>query len=512
MGVTDQISFETYTSNGVSANYVFNHPVKSAEELIVTKEALDGTVTTWVLNTDFTVTGTLVDGEYPNGVTVVATVVQASGVIIAIDRDTDLTQETIYSTGGKFPAKQHEQALDKLTLIAQELERKLSRSLKVSPTSVSLDLVWPTGGASAADKAVIWNGDGTALVNSTETFGNVVSSAQAAQTAAEAAQTAAESAETNAAASATAAAASETAAANSAASINLPASLVGKAANLVQVNSGETGYEHLTKDSIFDGATSLNIGKELGVAGNREICFYSQGNDTDAAKLQYDQPDASFKYVAANGSTAKLTIADPTQSFHGATKGYVDGAVVETGISEVLDEQTVSAGATYAEIDGTSFLDDTLYSHYIIEGIDFKPTSNQSEMFSQISQSATWRTTANYQEAGIGYNAAGSNVNHSGTARTYARLNGFAGTNTAQGNATDEIQNFSFRWYPHTAHHPSYRGGTKYVNGAGNDTVVAISGSWKGNVGDADKIRIGYNDSGSSTIAQGTVRIYGVKK
>lgn len=196
MTISDQTAFVRSVANGSSNTFEFAHPVKSASEITVTHQAAStGTVTTWSNPANYTVGGTAVNGEYPNGLTITAVVTPANGDIITIERTTNPTQTADYSVAGTFPAETHEKALDKLTMLVQELKRLLSRAIKVPPTSDLTDLVWP---AASANKAIKWNAGGTALTNSTYDPDAVVALAQAAQTAAEAAQTAAETAETNA--------------------------------------------------------------------------------------------------------------------------------------------------------------------------------------------------------------------------------------------------------------------------------------------------------------------------
>ena len=59
----------------------------------------------------------------------------ASGETVVILRDTALTQGTDYQPADPFPAADHEDALDKLTHIVQEIDEELSRSFKVSKTN-----------------------------------------------------------------------------------------------------------------------------------------------------------------------------------------------------------------------------------------------------------------------------------------------------------------------------------------------------------------------------------------
>ena len=82
-------------------------------------------------STNYAVTGV---GETAGG-TVTFVTAPASGETVVILRDTALTQATDYQPADPFPAESHEDALDKLTHITQEIQEELDRSFKVSRTN-----------------------------------------------------------------------------------------------------------------------------------------------------------------------------------------------------------------------------------------------------------------------------------------------------------------------------------------------------------------------------------------
>jgi hypothetical protein len=67
-----------------------------------------------------------------NGGTVRTAVAVPAASTLVIYREVPATQTTIYQEGGDFPAASHERALDKLTQIAQQNERKLGSALRLS--------------------------------------------------------------------------------------------------------------------------------------------------------------------------------------------------------------------------------------------------------------------------------------------------------------------------------------------------------------------------------------------
>tara|TARA_R110002073_G_scaffold79657_7_gene192135 strand:- start:641 stop:4846 length:4206 start_codon:yes stop_codon:yes gene_type:complete len=82
---------------------------------------------------------------------------------VVIKRKIDLTQSTDYASGDAFPADSHEAALDRLTLLVQQMQEQLDRSWLFPETYTGLSNVkMPEPGNNAV---VRWNSDGTALIS-----------------------------------------------------------------------------------------------------------------------------------------------------------------------------------------------------------------------------------------------------------------------------------------------------------------------------------------------------------
>ena len=205
MTISTTTSRVSYNGNDVTVGFSFPYLFLANADLVVILYDSLGVGTTQVLDTDYTVTGA---GDIAGG-TVTMTTAPATGEQLVIYREMDLTQEVDYITGDAFPADTHERALDRLTMIAQQLNETLGRSIKV-PVSSSLtsleveDLV--------ADSAIIVNGtaDGLIMGPTADEIANAQTYANNASTSASNAATSesnAATSETNAAASAAAAAA-----------------------------------------------------------------------------------------------------------------------------------------------------------------------------------------------------------------------------------------------------------------------------------------------------------------
>lgn len=148
MTVSTTENRERYLGNGTNATFSFPYQLTAEDQLVVrltnstdnqTIQGISPGATVIVtLNADYTVN--LQNGG-ENGA-----IVDFSGLwgppennlIITITRLLPLTQLTDYVENDPFPAETHEEALDRLTFLAQQLQEQIDRALKVDvPENVS---------------------------------------------------------------------------------------------------------------------------------------------------------------------------------------------------------------------------------------------------------------------------------------------------------------------------------------------------------------------------------------
>jgi hypothetical protein len=130
MTITSTTSRVDYVGNGVTTAFAVPFAFFGASELAVIQRVIaTGVETTLALSTHYTVSG----GNGTTG-TVTAVTAPASTVQWTILRATARTQEVDYQSNDPFPAETHERALDRLTAIAQEVERDAARAVRVAPT------------------------------------------------------------------------------------------------------------------------------------------------------------------------------------------------------------------------------------------------------------------------------------------------------------------------------------------------------------------------------------------
>lgn len=204
MTVTSTVSKNQYTANGSLTTFAYSFLIFSDSDLAVYVDDVLKTLTT-----DYTVTNAGVAG----GGNVVFGTAPANTANVTIIRSVPYTQSVDYTAYDPFPAETHESALDRNTMLSQQLLEKHERGIKMKPSFTGSEVLVD---APSAGKALKWNSAGTALENSTDDVDGITSSASASATAAAASATAAATSETNAATSATNASTSETNASTSA--------------------------------------------------------------------------------------------------------------------------------------------------------------------------------------------------------------------------------------------------------------------------------------------------------
>jgi hypothetical protein len=119
-----------YDGNGATTSFAVPFPFFGASELEVIERGIaSGAETALMLGAHYTVAG----GDGATG-TVTAVVAPATGLQWVIRRKTARTQATDYTPNDPFPAETHEKALDRLTMIAQELGETADRGLKFPKT------------------------------------------------------------------------------------------------------------------------------------------------------------------------------------------------------------------------------------------------------------------------------------------------------------------------------------------------------------------------------------------
>ncbi len=133
MSVTSTGTYINYVGDASTVAFPFPFYLWEDDDLVVSVNGVQK-----VLTTDFTLSGTQDQaGGRPSGGTVTFLVAPASGTKIVIQRITDRTQTTVYIDGVAYTALSMNRALDKLTLLVQEMFGQFQGTLPSDPLGPS---------------------------------------------------------------------------------------------------------------------------------------------------------------------------------------------------------------------------------------------------------------------------------------------------------------------------------------------------------------------------------------
>jgi len=150
MTVSTTTNRASYSGNGSTTAFAYGFKIFADADLTVIIRSSTGVETTKSLSTHYTVSGA---GSSSGGnVTFTSGNIPASGETIVILRELTLTQGTDYVANDPFPAESHEDALDRLTMITQQLAEETGRSLKLSQTNTIATAEFTVGATERANK------------------------------------------------------------------------------------------------------------------------------------------------------------------------------------------------------------------------------------------------------------------------------------------------------------------------------------------------------------------------
>lgn len=141
MTISSTTAKVTYNGNGSTTVFAYTFRILDDDDILVQlKDTTTGVITTQTKTTDYSVSS--VGSASGGNITFVTA--PASGNQVILTRSVPLLQETDYTEYDTFPAESHESALDKLTMIAQQLNEVVNRSVKVDAGVSGFDGTLPT--------------------------------------------------------------------------------------------------------------------------------------------------------------------------------------------------------------------------------------------------------------------------------------------------------------------------------------------------------------------------------
>ena len=163
MTISSEIRKEgPYDGDGVVTSFPFYFKIFKAEDVLVVRADSAGAETTLVLNSDYTVTLAPDQNTSPGGTVVLAGALMISTTLTIASRLLNLQPVDLTNQGGFYPRVIND-ALDRLTILVQQLAERVSRSLKMAistPPGVEPQLPAPT-----PETLIGWNSSGDGFVN-----------------------------------------------------------------------------------------------------------------------------------------------------------------------------------------------------------------------------------------------------------------------------------------------------------------------------------------------------------
>jgi hypothetical protein len=163
MTVSSTTTKKSASGNGSTTAFPYDFKIFSDDDItVIIRTDSTGAEVTKTKTTHYTVSG--VGSSSGGNVTFTTGNTPASGETVVLLRSTARTQLTDYTPNDPFPAASHEDALDKLTFIAQEIEEELGRSIKVSKTNAISSSEFTTSATDRANKILSFDGSGDLTV------------------------------------------------------------------------------------------------------------------------------------------------------------------------------------------------------------------------------------------------------------------------------------------------------------------------------------------------------------
>jgi hypothetical protein len=157
-----------YTANGTQTVFPYTFKIFNDSDLTVYTRDASGNET---LVTNYTVSGAGNDA----GGNVTFTTAPNNGYTVVIVRELDVTQDTDYVENSPFQADSHENALDKLTMIDQQQDETITRSIRIpisDPDTISVEL---PSSVDRASKFLGFDADGNPISSQGSVGGYAVS-------------------------------------------------------------------------------------------------------------------------------------------------------------------------------------------------------------------------------------------------------------------------------------------------------------------------------------------------
>jgi len=170
MTISSTTTKNSYSGNGSTTTFAYGFFIPASTDIQVIVRSATGTETVKSEGTGSTNYAITNVGNASGG-NIVFVTAPASGETVVLRRNTAKTQATDYVANDPFPAETHESALDKLTIIGQDLQEQVDRSIKLSRTNTMTSTDFTTSATDRASKILAFDSSGEISV--TQELGTV---------------------------------------------------------------------------------------------------------------------------------------------------------------------------------------------------------------------------------------------------------------------------------------------------------------------------------------------------
>ena len=159
MTVSSTTTKNSYSGNGSNDTFAYGFKIFDDDDItVIIRTDATGTETVKTKTTHYTVTN--VGNASGGNVVFTGGNIPASGETVVLRRTSAQTQTTDYVANDPFPAATHEDALDKLTFLAQEQQEELDRAIKISRTNTMTSTEFTVGATERANKILAFDSSG----------------------------------------------------------------------------------------------------------------------------------------------------------------------------------------------------------------------------------------------------------------------------------------------------------------------------------------------------------------
>ena len=162
MTISSTLTKNSYSGNGSTTAFAYGFKIFASTDIKVYIRSSAGVETLKAEGTGSANYGISGVGAASGG-TVTFVTAPASGETVVLIRDTSQVQSTDYVENDPFASTDHENALDRLTMISQEMQEEMDRSFKVSKTTSITTPEFTDDASTRADKLLGFSSDGNAL-------------------------------------------------------------------------------------------------------------------------------------------------------------------------------------------------------------------------------------------------------------------------------------------------------------------------------------------------------------